>query len=159
MFKGAYTWSHNIDDSTADLFSTLLAPRRPEDFQNMRSERSSSFLDRRHRMTMAWVYEAPWYRGSDNWFLKNLVGNYTISGIYTIESPQYATVQSGLDSNLNFDSAGDRAIMNVNGVSRTGSAVDAIDRLGNVVEMGDESTVAYVAQNPNAQYIQAGWAR
>ncbi len=80
-------------------------------------------------MTMAWVYEAPWYRGSDNWFLKNLVGNYTISGIYTIESPQYATVQSGLDSNLNFDSAGDRAIMNVNGASRTGSAVDAIDRL------------------------------
>ena len=32
------------------------------------------------------------------------------------ESPQYATVQSGLDSNLNFDSAGDRAILNVNGV-------------------------------------------
>ncbi len=83
MFKGAYTWSHNIDDSTADLFSTTLSPRRPEDFQNMRNERSTSFLDRRHRMTMAWVYEAPWYRGNDNWFLKNLVGNYTISGIYT----------------------------------------------------------------------------
>ena len=39
LFRGAYTWSHNIDDSTADLFSTLLAPRRPEDFQNMGKER------------------------------------------------------------------------------------------------------------------------
>ena len=52
LFKGAYTWSHNIDDSTADLFSTLLSPRRPQDFQNMRAERSTSFLDRRQRFTL-----------------------------------------------------------------------------------------------------------
>jgi hypothetical protein len=53
--------------------------------------------------------------------LKNLVGNYLMGGTYTVESPQYATVQSGLDSNLNLDTAG------------------------------------YVAQNPNAQYIVAGY--
>ena len=35
--------------------------------------------------------------------------------MYTYESPQYATVQSGVDSNLNNDSAGDRAIVNPTG--------------------------------------------
>jgi hypothetical protein len=157
QFQGAYTWSHNIDDSTADLFSTLIAPRRPQDFQNMRAERSSSFLDRRQRFTFTWVYDVPWYKNSHNWFLKNLVGNYMVSGDYIAESAQPATVQSGLDSNLNFDSAGDRAIINVGGTPQTGSAVTAIDRFGNPLAMGDPATVAYVAQNSNAQYIQAGY--
>ena len=35
QFVGAYTWSHLIDDSTADVFSTVLTPRRPQDFQNI----------------------------------------------------------------------------------------------------------------------------
>ena len=41
---GAYTWSHNIDDSTADFFTTVLTPRRAQDFQNLRADRSSSAL-------------------------------------------------------------------------------------------------------------------
>src|SRR5262249_16596279 len=69
-FKAAYTWSHNTDDSTADLFSTLLSPRRPQDFQNMSAEKAASFLDRRHRLTYTWVYELPGYSKSDNRFLR-----------------------------------------------------------------------------------------
>jgi hypothetical protein len=157
LFTGAYTWSHNIDDSTADLYSTLLAPRRPQDFQNLTSERSNSFLDRRHRLTFNWVYDTPWYKSASNKLLRYVLGGYTLSGTYTYESPQLATVQSGLDSNLNYDSAGDRAIVNVNGTPNTGSGVNAIDANGNVVDLGSDSTVAYVAQNPNAQYIVAGY--
>ena len=168
LFKGAYTWSHNIDDSTADLFSTLLSPRRPQDFQNMSAEKSASFLDRRHRVTMTWLYELPWYSTSDNKFLRYALGGYLFSGTYTYESPQYATVQSGLDSNLNGDSAGDRAIVNPNGVANTGSDVTGLARDGSVVTSsttctvggavkgGAGCTVAYVAVNPNAQYIIAG---
>jgi hypothetical protein len=154
--KGAYTWSHNIDDSTADLASTLLAPRRAEDYSNLRNERGTSFLDRRHRLTLAWTYETPWYRNHSNWLLRNVLGNYTLSGTYIYESPQYATVQSGIDSNLNFDSAGDRAIVNLNGVANTGTGVYAIDRTGARVASGDPGTVAYVANDPNAQYIVTG---
>ena len=157
LFNAAYTWSHNIDDSTADLYSTLLSPRRPQDFQNMRPERASSFIDRRHRFTYAWVYDLPWFTHSSSALMRNLIGGFTFSGTYTFESPQYATVQSGTDSNLNYDSAGDRAIVNVNGVPNTGSGVTAIDRNGNAVPYGDDSTVAYVANNPNAQYIVAGY--
>jgi hypothetical protein len=148
-FKGAYTWSKNIDDSTADLFSTLLAPRRAQDFQDLRPDRSRSFLDRTHRFTFSAIYDTPWFNGSSNWFAKNLAGNWTIAPIYTVESPQYGTVQSGTDSNFNGDTAGDRVIVNTAGTDGVGSAVTALKN-----SAGD--TVAYLANNPNARYIVAG---
>ena len=168
LFKAAYTWSHNIDDSTADLFSTLLSPRRPQDFQNMSAEKAASFLDRRHRLTYAWVYELPKLTSGGNKALRYALGGYIFSGTYTYESPQYATVQSGIDSNLNGDSAGDRAIVNPKGDANVGSDVTALARDGSVVSSqtsctvngaaasGAPCTVAYVAVNPNARYIIAG---
>jgi hypothetical protein len=42
-------------------------------------------------------------------------------------------------------------------VHGTGTAVNAINAAGQVVPLGDASTVAYVAINPSAQYIQAGY--
>src|SRR5262249_121291 len=84
------------------------------------------------------------------------------------ESPQYATVQSGIDSNLNGDSAGDRTIINPNGDAYTGSDVTALARDGSVVSSattctvkgtvtsGAPCTVGYVAMDPSARYIIAG---
>jgi hypothetical protein len=129
LFKAAYTWSKLIDDSTADLNSTSLAPRRPQDFYDMRSERGRSFLDRTHRA----VWDIKPFRDS-NWFVKNIVGNWMLAPIYTYESPQYATVQSGLDSNLNNDSAGDRAIVNPDGNEKAGSGVTYTGWSGSVPE-------------------------
>ena len=149
FLKAAYTWSKNIDDSTADLFSTLVSPRRAQDFQNYQAERGRSFLDRTHRFTFTWVYDTPWFRGSDNWLAKNIIGNWNFAGTYTAESPQWATVQSGTDSNLNGDSAGDRTIINPGGVDKTGSGVTPLLN-------SSGATVAYLANNPNAQYIVAG---
>jgi hypothetical protein len=149
----AYTWSHNFDDSTATNFSTILSPRRPQDFQNMRGEWASSALDRRQRFTFTPVYDfKPFENGS--WLMKNVVGNWSISGTYTYQSPEFATVQSGVDSNLNGDSAGDRAIINPAGNAHAGSDVVGYNRLGQVSTGGD--IVAYVATNPGARYIVAG---
>ncbi|MDP9170804.1 MAG: carboxypeptidase regulatory-like domain-containing protein [Acidobacteriota bacterium] len=148
QFQGAYTWSHLIDNSTADFFTTYLTPRRPEDFQNMSAERSSSALDRRHRFTFAAYYESTWLNHS-NWLLKNIVGNWTLAPIYTYESPELATVQSAVDSNLNGDSAGDRVIINPAGQDGVGSSVTPLKNSAG-------ATVAYVAVNPNARYIKAG---
>ncbi len=36
---------------------------------------------------------------------RDLLGNWTLSSIYTYESPEYATALSGVNSNLNGDTA------------------------------------------------------
>ena len=115
----------------------------------MRAERARSFLDRTHRFTMAWVYEVPWLRNSRRWLLQNVLGNWVLSGMYTAESPQYATVQSGLDSNRNLDGASDRVVVNPNGVGHTGSDVTELTN-------SDGQVVGYLADNPNARYVKAG---
>jgi Carboxypeptidase regulatory-like domain len=154
-YLAAYTWSHNFDDSTATNFSTILSPRRAQDFQNMRAEWASSALDRRHRLTLTPIYDFKPFQGG-SWMLKNIVGNWNISGTYTFQSPEYATVQSGVDSNLNNDTAGDRAIINPAGAANTSSGVNPINAAGQVVAANSASIVAYVAKNPGARYIQAG---
>jgi hypothetical protein len=154
MFIGAYTWSHSMDDSTADVYSTVLTPRRGQDFQNTKADWSSSALDRRQRFSFSAVYELPFGKNNTSKAMKALIGGWQVSGTYIAESPEYATVQSGLDSNLNGDNASDRVIENPNGVKGTGSGVRALTN-------GSGETVAYLALNPNAQYIVAGagaWA-
>jgi hypothetical protein len=104
-------------------------------------------LDRRHRVTVQLLYDLPFYK-SGNWMQRNLLGNWEIAPVYTFQSPEYWTVQSGSDANLNGDAATDRAIYNAAGVAGTGSTVSPITN-----SAGD--TVGYLADNPTAQYIQA----
>jgi hypothetical protein len=171
---GAYTYSHAIDNSTADVFSTVLAPRRPQDFQDLSAERSNSILDHRHRLTLAIIYDLPYFKNSNNWAAKNLLGNWEFAPVYTYQSGQWVTAQSGTDSNLNGDSAPDRAILNPSGVKGTGTGVTPLctsalpgfatcgenDFNGGTPGAGNfDSTpyiVAYAANDANAQYIQAG---
>ncbi len=153
-FIGAYTWSHLEDDATATNFSTYLTPRRAQNFQNLKADWASSALDRRQRFTFTPFYDfRPFRNGS--WLMKNIVGNWNISGTYTYESPEYATVQSGLDTNLNGDSAGDRVIVNPAGAANVGSGVTGYNAMGQVASSSG-SIVAYVANNPNARYIVGG---
>jgi hypothetical protein len=122
LINAAYTYSRTFDDSTADFNSTALNPRRPQDSQNVRAEYSRSDLDRPHRLTLVALYDVPFFKNS-NFLLRNLVGNLQISPVYTFQSPQYTTVQSVTDSNLNNDSASDRVFINPNGVKGTGTGV------------------------------------
>jgi hypothetical protein len=148
QFQVAWTWSHAFDNSTADVFSTYLTPRRAQDFQNFASDWSTSALDRRHRVTVEMIYDLPFFKNS-GWAMKNLVGNWQFAPIYTFESPEYATVQSGLDVNGNGDAAGDRVVYNPAGIAGTGSDVTPLTNSAGQV-------VAYQANNPTAQYIVAG---
>ncbi|HEY3743872.1 MAG TPA: carboxypeptidase regulatory-like domain-containing protein [Bryobacteraceae bacterium] len=150
----AYTWSHLEDDATATNFSTYLTPRRAQDMQNLKADWSDSALDRRQRFTFTPIYEFRPFKNS-NWMMRNIVGNWNLSGTYTYESPEYATVQSNLDTNLNGDSAGDRVFVNPAGAANTGSGVTGYNAQGNVATTSG-SIVAYVANNPNARYIVGG---
>jgi hypothetical protein len=163
QYQLAYTWSHTIDNSTAEVASTYLTPRRAQDFGNLAADKASSALDHRHRFTLELVYDAPFFKQNSNWFVKNIVGNWEIAPIYTYESPEYYTVQSGVDSNLNGDSAPDRTIINPAGVPGTASGVYGLTATGQTVTLSTATTAqinavkAWVAMNPNAQYIQAGY--
>ncbi|HWZ49969.1 MAG TPA: carboxypeptidase regulatory-like domain-containing protein [Granulicella sp.] len=159
----SYTWSKDMDDATAEVFATVLTPRRPQNSQNVGADYSRSALDRTHRLTLEAVYDLPYFRHS-NFLLKNVVGNWTFSPIYTYESPEYATALSGVNSNLNGDSGTyiDRPIINPNGVKGTASGVTAqysstlASLCGAGVTRCSANLVGYVANDPNAYYIQAG---
>jgi hypothetical protein len=135
QFIGAYTWSHDLDNSTADVFSTYTTPRRPQDARNLSPDYASSALDHRQRFTYAAVYSLPYFQKSQNWFMKNLVGNWDVAPIYTFQTGTLATAQSGVDSNLNGG-----------GNPNLGSGVTALKNSAG-------ATVAYLANNPSAEYI------
>lgn len=146
----SWTWSKAMDNATAEVFSTVLTPRRPEDSQNLNQDYSRSALDRTHRVTLEADYNYQGFNGH-NWLLRNLVANWVVAPIYTYESPEYATALSGVNSNLNGDTGAaiDRPLINPAGVKGTGSGVTAITDVA-----GD--TVGYQAVNPKAYYIEAG---
>ena len=170
QFVGSYTWSHNIDDSTATHFSTFLTPRRQQDFQNLANDKSTSALDRRHRFTLSWNYDSQWFNTASSWVARNLVGNWRFTGMYTYESPEFVTVQSGQDSNLNGDTAGDRVFFNDAGDRSRGSGVTALCKSSLPADLTCTTSgvtaatlariaphlVGYLADDPSAAYIRAG---
>lgn len=143
-----YTWSHLIDDTTAEVNSTVLSPRRVQDFQDLTAEKADSALDRRHRFAFSGIYELPFFKGSGR-LTRALLGGFNLAGTLSFESGQKATVLSGIDSNLNNDAPPDRTVLNPNGVQGTSSTVTALTNSAGKI-------VGYLANNPNAEYIQAG---
>jgi Carboxypeptidase regulatory-like domain len=163
LFNAAYTWSKTMDDATASVFSTYLTPRRPQDHRNVAGDYSRSALDHTNRLTFATVYDLPFFSNSSA-LLKNTLGNWEIAPAYTYQSPEYATVQSGTDANLNGDSAGDRTFINPNGKKGTGTGVSPVynpslanlcgtDDNGDPISGCSANLVAYQADDPNAYYV------
>jgi hypothetical protein len=159
----AYTWSRTMDDATADVFSTVLTPRRPFDFQNVAKDYSRSALDRTHRITLEAIYDVPFFKGNSHWLLKNVAGNWTLSPTYTYQSPEYATVESLTDPSLAGGSGlTSRVVINPNGNRNLGSGIaptinPALTPLcGKGVSVCSKNTVGYYALNPQAYYISGG---
>ncbi len=169
----AYTFSKTIDNSTNELFTSRVNPRRPQDARNLRNERGLSALDIPHRFVISANYEMPFFRKSSNSFVRNVLGGFTFAPIFQAQSGQPFTPNNNVDANLTFDTAGDRTILNLGGTAGTGSGVVGLDRNGNVVlgangapatlTFGNlfggvlDNVVAYRAVNPNAQFIQTGF--
>jgi hypothetical protein len=156
-----YTWSRTIDDSTNELFSSRVNPRRPQYAYNMKSERGLSTLDMPHKFTVSWLYELPKVPWSSA-FADRVLNGWQINGSYLAESGQPVTALSGQDANGDLDSAGDRAIVNPNGSGMTGTGVNYV--LRNPVtgatsisssNPDDVRVVGYVAQSPSAKFIVA----
>ena len=59
MLRANYTYAHNIDDSTNELFSSVVNPRRPFDWRTWGWIAADSTLDVRHKFALSWIYELP----------------------------------------------------------------------------------------------------
>ena len=148
QFMAAYTFSRNQDDSTAEVFSTYTTPRRPQNIRNLAADWGNSALDHRNRFTYQVLYDMPFYKTSKSWLLKNVVGNWEVAPIYTYQTGTWFTVQSGIDSNLNGDSGGDRAYLNAGGNPSIGTGTTALKNSAG-------ATVAFLMNNPAAGYVTA----
>lgn len=154
-FTGAYTFSKTLSDTDNELFTSLVNPRRIEAFDDVRREWSLSTFDIPHRFVFSANWE-PTFFNEKGGAWKTVLGDFIIAPIFQMQSGQPITPLAGLDANLNYDSAGDRAIINPNGAVGTASNIRAINAAGETVALGSADTVAYVALNANAQNIRTG---
>jgi|SRR5690242_4549917 len=167
FFRTNYTFSKNIDNSTNELFSSRVNPRRAQDGFDFAGERGRSALDLNHKFAIAFLYELP-NIGTENGFLRAVAHGWQWGGSYLAQTGQPVTPLSGVDSNFNGDAAGDRTIINPAGSGLTGSAVNFIcnDGAGGATRIvsdsstcgsgNDANIVGYVAIDPTARFIQAG---
>ena len=173
-FRANYTFSRNIDDATNELFSSIVNPRRAQDGYNFAGDRGLSALHIPQKFAVTWVYELPNVQ-TEHALLRTLAHGWEWSGTYLAESGQPVTPLSDADANANGDGAGDRTIFNRNGVGNTGTIVDAVCNSGpggatSIVApdasgayfcnathdaIDDVHLVGYVAENPNARFVQA----
>jgi len=161
FLRTGYTFSKTIDNSTNELFTSQVNPRRPEDFLNLAAERGRSTIDHPHKFTIAAIYEFPRYGG--NGWRAAVLNQWQVSASYIAESGQPVTALSFEDANGNGDAVGDRAIFNPNfNVGNTATGVNAVCRsisgataivAPDTCVAGD--TVGYIAVNPAAQFVQA----
>lgn len=164
-FRTNYTFSKNIDNSTNELFSSRVNPRRAQDGFNFAAERGRSALDLPQKFAVTWVYDFPNVH-SENRFVRGLAHNWEWSGTYLAQSGQPVTPLSNVDANANNDGAGDRTIINPAGVGLTGTTVQEVcnDGAGAATRIitatsaacAAGNVVGYVAVNPNARFVQAG---
>jgi hypothetical protein len=163
LFRVNYTWAKGMDNGTNDLFTSVVNPRRPQDPHDLRAEWSRSTLDIRHKAALMWTYDIPRLK-VDARPLKTLLHGWQWNGTYLFQSGQPITMQSGVDSNGNNDTAGDRVILNPNGTGRTGTAVGFVCRNSSGATSvatsaaacgGNSAVVGYVATDPKARFVQA----
>jgi hypothetical protein len=158
--RANYTFSDAEDNSTNDLFTSVVNPRRPQDFRNLDAEWGRSALDVVHKVAVTWVYDIP-KPSVANAIARGALHGWQFSGSYLFQGGQPVTILSGADANGNGDAAPDRAILNPNGSGRTGSMVTAVCRDATTgatsvnASCAPANTVGYVANDPAARYIQA----
>ena len=105
----AYTYSHSLDDSSDNLDGNFV------NSYDIHSNYASSNYDRRHILTVAWVYEEPYFAGKG--LSHTFLGGWQFAGIMTSQSGDPFSVVDGI--------FGDNAGV-ADGISTNGSYADRI---------------------------------
>jgi hypothetical protein len=162
--RANYTWAHNIDNGTNELFSSLVNPRRAQDGNHQDRERGNSVLDIRHKGAVSWTWEIP--SRFESRIAKGILGGWFWNGAFLVQTGQPATAQSATDANGNLDSAGDRSIVNLNGNPKKGTDTQLVCWNGTARFIGTAcpaavtgqpayQVVGYVALDPTAMHVRA----
>lgn len=145
QMKANYTWSHLIDD----LGGPNLGGTGAMNWANWRTGRHTSIYDRRHVASLTALWDLGGIgANSFNW-VRDILANMTISGTYMYQSPQPIPLSSGLDAGFGGGFATSGVFVNPDGMPGTGSGVTQLRNSAGQV-------VAFLAQDPNAQFIRAG---
>jgi hypothetical protein len=93
----AYTWSKNLTDSQTDRSSA------PMNYYDTRADYGRAALDRRHVLTVNYIYELPWF-ADQRGFVGKVLGGWQASGIVTYQTglPFTATYSSFDPAGLGF---------------------------------------------------------
>ncbi len=87
----AYTWSKNLTDSPNDRSGY------PQDTYDLRSEYQRATLDRKHVLTINYIYEVPFFR-EQHGFVGKTLGGWQVSGIIVYNSGlPFSPTTSSLD--------------------------------------------------------------
>jgi Carboxypeptidase regulatory-like domain/TonB-dependent Receptor Plug Domain len=97
--NGAYTYSHSIDDSSSGNDAGLI------NAYNLNAYRASSNFDQRHTVTLAYVYDLPFFKGRG--LAHSTLGGWQWSGITLIQSGSpFSVYNSGNGAIAPSDNAG-----------------------------------------------------
>ena len=109
QFGVAYTFSRLMSDGDESLALTFTSssPQVPQDYLDMDAEWSRSAYDRPHRLAVHYIWEMPFFRSSENDFLRTVIGGWQLSGVTQGQSGRPFTIVTGVDSNGN-GGGGDR---------------------------------------------------
>jgi outer membrane receptor protein involved in Fe transport len=121
QFGIAYTFSKLMSDNDESLgvgSITAGSPQVPQSYFNVQAEKSISVFDRTHRLVANFIYEVPTPPGTffDRGIGKQVFGGWELSGIITRQSGQPFTILTGVDTNGNGSSGGDRPNFNPSGI-------------------------------------------
>ncbi len=134
-FTGNYTYSHLIDNFTGTPLDLTFG-----------LQKASSLFDHRHRGAITGVLDlAPLFGRSG--FVHNVLANMAISGNYIYQSPTYLPALSNTNLGLTGYGLGTPAAFNRSGTAGVSSGVTPLTN-----SFGQ--TVAYLATNPNARFVQ-----
>ncbi|HSR51274.1 MAG TPA: TonB-dependent receptor [Acidobacteriota bacterium] len=92
-FRLNYTWAKNIDDDT-DVFGTTSEDPGASVIENRKLDRGLSSIHIGNRLAANWVWDLPWGRSSDNWFVRNVVGGWQFNGLVALQDGTPADVNA-----------------------------------------------------------------
>jgi Carboxypeptidase regulatory-like domain/TonB-dependent Receptor Plug Domain len=101
LVRGAYTYSKFIDDMS-EVFTTSGLSSRAQSLSNQGADRGLSAFDRRHRFSVAYLYDLPYVHNNGNAALSVLSAitrDWQTSGTLSFASGAPETISVGFDNN------------------------------------------------------------